>query len=423
MSNPSVSIKSWKFHPARDFLISEAHARPSQNISGPANILHIAFRAEPSIREQFYNFLSPNSDMIVTRHVSGAFGQVQVKVEHHTEFMSCTVFQDEVETNNQLDLLEFLNKNLPMQEVEILVLLKLDIFPSQSALLKAAPHDQRIYGGIFRKAISVQSSFVPNEDGFIKFLIHSKNLTSNELGRRLQRLMEMETYRTMALLGLPEARKVSSELTILEKELEALTRRLRGSSENTQQESETLFEHLSILSERANVLAAHSRYRFAASLAYGKLFDQRLDSLEEEKVNKLQTITGFLRSRFEPAIATIESTLKRQQTLTNDLSRALVLLRTRIELNLAKGNQALLLSMNKRHDQQLKISQTVEGLSIIAITYYAVGLASYVLKAVTAQPWVPFSSTLLTAISVPFILVIVWHLLRRVRKAWDGNSI
>lgn len=422
MSNPSVSIKSWNFHPSRDFLMSEAHARPSQNISGPAHILHITFRAEPSIREQFYNFVSPKTDMTISRHVSGSFGQISVKLEHHTEFMSCTVFQDEVDADNPLDLLEFLNKNLPIRDVEILVLLKLDILSSQSALLKAAPHDQRVYGGILRKAISVQSSFIPNGDGFIEFLIHSNNLTSDELGRRLQRLMEMESYRTMALLGLPEARKVSAELTNLEKELEDLTRRLQGSSENTQQESEFLFEHLSILSERANVLATRSRYRFAASLAYAKLFDQRLGSLEEEKVSNLQTMTGFLRSRFEPAIATIESTLKRQKTLTNDLSRALVLLRTRIELNLAKDNQALLLSMNRRHDQQLKISQTVEGLSIIAISYYAVGLASYVLKAITEQPWAPFSSTLLTAISVPFILVIVWLLLRRVREAWDDKA-
>jgi uncharacterized membrane-anchored protein len=231
----------------------------------------------------------------------------------------------------------------------------------------------------------------------------------------------METYRTMALLGLPEARNVGAELTGLEKELETLTRQLRGSAENTRQESETLFEHLSIVSERANVLATQSRYRFAASLAYAALFDQRLDSLEEEKVGNLQTISGFLRSRFEPAVATIKSTLKRQETLTHDLSRALVLLRTRLELNLAKDNQALLQSMNKRHDQQLKISQTVEGLSIVAITYYAVGLASYLFKAATAQPWMPLSATLMTAISVPFILLSVSLTLRRVRKTWDDN--
>ena len=133
-------------------------------------------------------------------------------------------------------------------------------------------------------------------------------------------------------------------------------------------------------------------------------------------------MSGFLKSRFEPAIATIESTRRRQDTLTNDLSRTLVLLRTRIQLNLAKGNQAQLQSMNKRHDQQLKISQTVEGLSIVAITYYAVGLVSYLLKAAADQSWSPLSETLMTAISVPFVLVIVWALLRRLRKAWENSA-
>lgn len=417
-----ASSKEWKFHPDRDFLISEAHARPSQAISGPANMLHLAFRAEPSVRRQFFHKLGPNEDPMLVRHTSATLDKVRVKLEYHTEFMSCTVFQEELAADNHVDLVDFLSQNFPMGEIEILVLLKLNLLKSNDDLRLCFSGEQRMYGGILRKGIDVRSSFIPDENGFIQFLMHDKDMTPDEIGRRVQRLVEMETYRTMALLGLPEARKVSAELTILEKELEDLTRLLRGSTHNTQQESESYFERLSMLSERTNVLATNTRYRFAASLAYAVLFEQRLDSLEEEKVGKLQTISGFLKSRFAPAIATIESTTRRQETLTNDLSRTLVLLRTRVELNLAKGNQALLQSMNKRHDQQLKISQTVEGLSIVAITYYAVGLVSYLLKAAADQPWSPLSETLMTAISVPFVLVIVWALLHRVRKAWDKKT-
>lgn len=372
---------------------------------------------------QFFDKLSPNEDTMLVRHTSGTLDTVRVKLEYHTEFMSCTVFQEELAANNELNLVDFLTQNFPMGEVEVLVLLKLNLLKPNGDLRVSLPSEHRMYGGILRKGIDVRSSFIPDRDGFIQFLMRDKGMTSDELGRRVQRLVEMETYRTMALLGLPEARKVSAELTNLEKELEDLTRLIRGSTNNTQQESESHFEHLSILSERTNVLATNSRYRFAASLAYAALFEQRLDSLEEEKVGNIQTMSGFLRSRFEPAIATIESTTRRQETLTNDLSRTLVLLRTRIELNLAKGNQALLQSMNKRHDQQLKISQTVEGLSIIAITYYAVGLVSYLLKAAADQSWSPLSETVMTAISVPFILIIVWALLRRVRKAWDNKKV
>ncbi|CAI8357939.1 MAG: Uncharacterised protein [Hyphomonas sp. TMED17] len=422
MLEPNASSESWKFHPDRDFLISEAHARPSETISGPANMLHLAFRAEPAVRRQFFHKLNPNEDALLVRHISATLGMVRVKLEYHTEFMSCTVFQEEVAADNQEDLVDFLSQNFPMGDVEILVLLKLNLLKSDDDLCVCFPNEQRLYGGILRKGIDVRSGFVPDENGFIQFSMHAKGMTNDEIGRRLQRLVEMETYRTMALLGLPEARKVSAELTNLEKELEDLTRLLGGSTNNTQQESESHFERLSMLSERSNVLATNTRYRFAASLAYAALFEQRLDSLEEEKVGKLQTMSGFLKSRFEPAIATIESTRRRQDTLTNDLSRTLVLLRTRIQLNLAKGNQAQLQSMNKRHDQQLKISQTVEGLSIVAITYYAVGLVSYLLKAAADQSWSPLSETLMTAISVPFVLVIVWALLRRLRKAWENSA-
>lgn len=423
MSTLSTSTNSWKFHPDRHFLIAEAHARPSQNISGPAEILHLAFRADPLVCRQFFNQITSGEDPALIRHISGEINQVRVNLEYHTEFMSCTLFQDGFDADDQIDLVEFVAKTFPIEDVEILVLLKLELLQSPQALSDALPVDQRIYGGLLRQCIDVRSSFIPDENGFIRFIMHTTDRTSDELGRRLQRLMEMETYRTMALLGLPKAREVSAELTKIENELFNLNHLLRGGADNIPQKSEALFERLSILSERTNVLATNTRYRFAASRAYATLFDQRLDSLEEEKIGNLQTMSGFLRSRFEPAIATLESTTKRQEMLTNDLSRALALLRTRIELNLAKGDQTLLKSMNKRHDQQLKISQTVEGLSIVAITYYAVGLVSYLLKAATENAEVPFSSTLMTAVSVPFVLTIVWLLLRRVRKAWENREL
>ncbi|KAG1702975.1 hypothetical protein GQR58_004455 [Nymphon striatum] len=261
--------------------------------------------------------------------------------------------------------------------------------------------DQRIYGGKMCGGIDVRSTFIPDENGFINFNLFGKNQTREEFGRRIQRLIEMETYRTMSLLGLAVARNVGKNLYECEQELEELTLLAGEQKSTTQEDDEKLFRQLSDLSERNNILLTETRYRFAASRAYFTLFQQRVDSLEEETVGDVQTMSGFLRSRLEPAIATIESTAKRQATLTDDLSRAIVLLRTRIELNLNKGNQALLQSMDKRHDQQLKISQTVEGLSIVAITYYAVGLVSYLLKALAKQPWMPFSATMLTAISCP----------------------
>ncbi|MEL7430168.1 MAG: DUF3422 domain-containing protein, partial [Pseudomonadota bacterium] len=420
MSN--LPHNKWKFHPDREALIAEAHARPSQGITTPSEILHLAFRASSETRETFFQVMNQDEDASNLRHSVRELDNIRVKLERHTEFVSCTLFRDMAKPSATPDLVDFLRHHFPTRNIEILVLIKIDVVKTSAQMLKALSVTDRIYGGKIRDEIDVRSTFKPDHDGIITFAVHAGKLTSDELGRRIQRLVEMETYRTMSLLGLPKAREVGVLLTEIEQEVDALTVSLRDSTTASEADDEALFQRLSSLSERNNILASQIRYRFAASRAYFDLFRQRIASLEEVKVGDVQTMSGFLRSRIDPAMATIESTAKRQETLTNDLSRALSLLRTRIELNLNKGNQALLQSMDKRHDQQLKISRTVEGLSVVAITYYAVGLASYLLKAIAGQPWMPVSETLLTAVSVPFILIGVWYLLRRARSAWEERQ-
>jgi uncharacterized membrane-anchored protein len=421
MTNTKSSAP-WNFHPDREGLISEAHARPSQNITPPSEMVHLAIRAESDVYQEFFTQLGIDIGDHNMRHIVKEVDGFRVKLERHTEFLSCTVFKDLTSKTTKLEIQDFLNQKFPIDKTQILVLLHINIVRTASQMLKALGASERIYGGRIRNEIDVRSTFKPDANGFIRFVIHGNKPTGDELGRRVQRLIEMETYRSMSLLGLPKAREIGSKLSEYEKELDSLTVSLRNEVDAAQTHDEELFEKLSSLSERNNILASKIRYRFAASRAYFDLFKQRIKSLEEEKVGDVQTMSGFLRSRLDPAIATIESTAKRQETLTNDLSRALTLLRTRIELNLNKGNQALLQSMDKRHDQQLKISQTVEGLSIVAITYYAVGLASYLLKALAKQPWMPWSDTTLTALSVPLVLIFVGFSLRRVRSAWDNRN-
>lgn len=421
-SSLQTSQGEWRFDPDRNQVIAETHARPSQPISGPAEIYHMAIRCDDETASTFFDALDTNSMQSGPRHRTGTIDDIYVKLEKHTEFMSFTLFQETADKKKTVDMENLLQRKFPMDKVEIIVFLRLVVVCTMPQMLKAIPHEHRIYGGKIRNNIDVRSNFVPDEKGITHFALHAKGATRDEMGRRVQRLIEMETYRTMSLLGLPVARRVGQEISDCEKELEALTSILRKGTETSQKDDEILFEQLSSLSEQNNILLTQTRYRFAASRAYFALFQQRVTSLEEEKVGDVQTMSGFLRSRLEPAMATIESTAKRQETLTNDLSRAIVLLRTRIELNLNKGNQNLLKSMDKRHDQQLKISQTVEGLSIIAITYYAVGLASYVLKAMAAQPWMPLSEKILTAASVPFIFLIVFVSLKRARKAWEDRK-
>jgi len=411
---------TWTYHPDREGIISETHARPSQPVVGPAAILHLAFRATDDVYDAFFQILAKDKAPNDARHQTGRIGKTVVKLERHTEFMSCTMFLEYLDGKPDDQLHEFCRRTFPIEKLEVLAVLRLSLVKSAREMLNCLPLEHRIYGGRIRNGIEVRSNFRPDDDGIVNFAVFAKGLSGEEIGRRLQRLMEMETYRTMTLLGLPIARRAGMKLSEYEAALAKY--KLPTNGETKHKTDDTLFKELSELSENNSTLMTETRYRFAASRAYYSLFQQRIMSLEEEKVGDVQTMTGFLKSRLEPAMATIESTAKRQETITDDLSQALVLLRTRIELSLNKGNQALLRSMDKRHDQQLKISQTVEGLSIVAITYYAVGLVSYLLKALAAQSWMPFSTTVLTAISVPIIFALVFVSLRKLRKNWEEHS-
>jgi hypothetical protein len=84
---------------------------------------------------------------------------------------------------------------------------------------------------------------------------------------------------------------------------------------------------------------------------------------------------------------------------TQRLTRAVALLRTRVDLAVEAQNQELLGSMDRRARLQLRLQQTVEGLSVAAITYYVVGLIAYAAKAVS-DTRLPIRDDVVTGIAV-----------------------
>ncbi len=78
-------------------------------------------------------------------------------------------------------------------------------------------------------------------------------------------------------------------------------------------------------------------------------------------------------------------------------------------------NQALLESMDRRADLALRLQHTVEGLSVVAISYYAVSLASYALYPLTKAFGI--SKGMLTAgVTVP-VIFLVWWMVQRIKKS------
>ena len=249
-------------------------------------------------------------------------------------------------------------------------------------------------------------------DEFSRMLVMDVKLGKRQGGRTVQRLLEMETYRMMALLGLPVARRTAAMLTNAERELAEITSLM---AEDSTQDEPALLVRLTRLAATVESEVAANSFRFGASRAYYDLTKRRISELREERLTGVQTIEEFLDRRLAPAMATCSSVEKRLLDLSERVARASDLLRTRVDIEREQQNQALLTSMNRRTRMQLRLQQTVEGLSIAAITYYVVGLVGYAAKAFK-ESGVHLSVEIVTGASIPFVVLGIWLAVRRLRK-------
>jgi len=237
-------------------------------------------------------------------------------------------------------------------------------------------------------------------------------LGKRQCGRTAQRLLEIETYRIMALLGLPVAWRTAAMLRGAERELAEITSLM---AQDSTHDEPALLVRLTRLAATVESEVATNSFRFGASRAYYDLTKRRIAELREERLTGIQTIEEFMDRRLAPAMATCGSAEKRLLDLSERVARASDLLRTRVDIEREQQNQALLASMNHRARMQLRLQQTVEGLSIAAITYYVVGLVGYAAKALK-EAGVPLSVELVTGASIPFVALAIWLAVRRVRR-------
>jgi hypothetical protein len=211
-----------------------------------------------------------------------------------------------------------------------------------------------------------------------RILVIDKGMTDAGRGAVVQRLLDIETYRTLAALGLALARSLSPEMRRIEDGLTKITQGMKaGARENA---DSSAFRHHGALASELEANAALSLYRFGASRAYYNIVRERIASLNETGQPGFETIGAFLEKRLAPAMRTCQSIEERQANLSRKLSRATALLRSWIDVELERQNSALLSSMNRRVKLQLRMQQTVEGLSVAAISYYIVGLFGYLAK-------------------------------------------
>jgi uncharacterized membrane-anchored protein len=262
----------------------------------------------------------------------------------------------------------------------------------------------------------VLTDFALDEANFTRLVIRSGGVSALEAGRIVQRALEVETYRVMALLGLPEARRASPELRAMEHELSGITHalsRMRDARTN-----EDLLKRLSDLLAASEALSTRAAFRFGASRAYHALVKNRLDLLQEAKESQYVTITNFFSARLDPAIETCNAVEARQARLSNQLERAINLMRTGITFELERQNRDLLHDMNRRARLQMRLQRIVQGISVAALAYYLLGVTAFVAKGAMDAGWLPAGVTAeeMTALSLPLVLLASWLFMARVQR-------
>lgn len=244
----------------------------------------------------------------------------------------------------------------------------------------------------------------------------NRSMSPGQTGRMVQRLFEIESYRMLALLALPIAKHQMGEIDSIRKQLNKITDGLLDGGDDRE-----LLQQLSRLSAQAESLIGDSQYRFSAARAYHGLVARRIDELREVRLEGVQPFSEFLHRRLVPALETCDTVSQRQERLNSRLQRATTLLRTRIEVTHEEQNQQLLSSMNKRAELQLRLQQTVEGLSVAVLTYYITGLLGYALKGLSAAGW-HLPVELIVGGSVPLVLLSVLQISKRLRRQLNHHE-
>ena len=423
-------------HPQRAALHNEIHARPPEAMNTPLAISHVVMVCDAAQREASRAHVTallrdhhlPLPDASTT-HLRMDLGPFRIRWELHTEFVSWTFMRalptDAVGTHEPAPAIDAVPQEwLSALPGQCLTSLHIWALPAtrtsgSSPLIKEVLHEDTLVASSVAGGFGeVYTDFAIHADGFSRILLFAGDMTPRRLGRLVQRLLEIETYRMAALLGLPAAREASAVLASAERELAELAEAIRSATRN---DEPLLLDRLTKLAGQVESQHASTHSRFSASAAYFELVDKRIDDIAEARLVGMQTIREFMDRRLSPARSTCEWATRRQDALSQRVSRISSLLRTRVEIEQQQSSQALLATMNQRQDLQLKLQATVEGLSVAAITYYIVGLVSYLAKGAHSLGW-PYSGETTSALAVPVVALIVWWSLRRLHRKIVGQQ-
>ncbi len=416
------------WHSDRDRLLAEAHARPSTPLEAPVIAVRLANvsgqEAADADRAHMAELCQAYGAQIPDRRarwwaLDGA--DWSLRWERHTEFSSWTFFCPPPNAGDPRGPLERLPADwLAAFPADVLVATMLELQRDDTGDRPAplASDGVQIGAEVLERAARVFTDFRADDSGMTRFRVLLRSHDAALAGRLALILLEIETYRLMALLAFPLAGEATVQLRAIEAEAGVLASRL--AAEEGVEADRTLLSRLITLSGEAEGLSARTTFRFGGSNAYHDLVRDRVTSLREEKIAGVQTIAEFMERRLAPAMRTCNSVAERERAVIARIARAGAMLDTRIKVADEATSAALLSSMNARADASLRLQRTVEGLSVAAISYYSLMLLSYPVKALEHE-YPGFDATLALGIAAPVIAVLVWLSLRAVRRRIEGH--
>lgn len=425
-------------HALRVPLAAEVHSRPFLRLEAPESLTHLAVYAHDDANQHttlaalctHFGVASPGPD---ARYFFHDFGRFRVKWECHTEFATYTFAERH---DDRLTLQEAFERvplfHLPQEwlislQGKIMVAAHVVLDNTRGPVDEFSSGLRRVFegsglvGSQVLQGGELWTDFLIQSDGFSRFVVRDVDLREQQSGRLVQRVLEIETYRMMALLGLPHAQHATPVLNVIERELATLTAAMVDADTSAAQHTvdaegeQALLSTITGLAARIEKLSLENSYRFSASQAYFHLVKARIDELREARIEGIPTVGEFMDRRLTPAMNTCETVARRQESLADRIANTNDLLRTRVGIVQERQNRQILQSMNARAAQQLRLQQAVEGLSVVAISYYLAGLFNYGGKAAKAAGW-PINPDMWTGLLVPLIAAGVWLGLRRVHK-------
>lgn len=417
-------------HPQRYAIVNELHARPYPALEVPCHAIHLAIKEPVEAANRDRSLDRNHLIALLDRHGAGqpqpdanhhsdSIGRHTLKWESHTEFVTFTAFGKGVSdrafdpAEAQVFPEDWVN-NAPGKRL-VSLSIRVEELPADETIMQQKLEDwfvgeslavSRVVDG----AAIVAGDFRIDPAGLMRFAVFVRPGTGKRrVGRIVQRLCEVETYRAMSMLGLVRARALSQKLNALDPQLSSLVSALDASDRSP----ETALHQLLQISAELESLAVKYTFRFGATGAYEALVNQRIEVMREQRVNGRQSFGEFMMRRYDPAMRTVKSAESRLKSMAERAARAAELLRTRVDVERSAQNQKLLESMDRRADLQLRLQHTVEGLSIVAISYYAVSLAGYVAYPLASA--MGLGKEMMMVGLTPVVVFLVWIMVRRIR--------